>query len=212
MLRLAVATHPAWGRFAAARLPELLLDHAHCEKKAAGAALTLLFRYPEREALQAPLSELAREELAHYAAVLEALARRGIPFGRQRPAPYAGRLHALVRREEPGRLLDWLLCCAAIEARSCERLGLLRDALDDAALRALYGGLLAAEARHHRLYVDLAEALFDAAAVRRRLADVLAHEARVLAEAPDALPRLHAGPLTGPGLSCLASPPAGEFA
>ena len=196
MLRLAVATDPAWGRFAAARLDEVLLDHAHCEKKAAGAALTLLFRYPQHGALQAPLAALAREELSHFEAVLAELGRRGLAFGRQRPAPYAGRLHAIVRREEPGRLLDLLLCCAAIEARSCERLALLREAVEEPALRSLYAGLLAAEARHHRLYVELAEAVFERSAVRARLDEVLAHEARVLAEAPAALPRLHAGPLT----------------
>jgi tRNA-(ms[2]io[6]A)-hydroxylase len=197
MLRLAVDTDPAWGAFAAGRLDEVLLDHAHCEKKAAGAAVTLLFRYPERATLQEPLAALAREELGHFEAVLGELARRGVGFGRQRPAPYAGRLHAFVRREDPGRLLDWLLCCAAIEARSCERLGLLRGALSDARLRALYGELLAAEARHHRLYVDLACSLFDEGEVRARLREVLGHEARVLAEAPASLARLHAGPLRG---------------
>jgi tRNA-(ms[2]io[6]A)-hydroxylase len=197
MLRLAAATDPAWGRFAAARLDDVLLDHAHCEKKAAGAAVTLLFRYPQHGALQAPLAELAREELSHFEVVLAELGRRGLAFARQRPAPYAGRLHAVVRREEPGRLLDLLLCCAAIEARSCERLTLLGEAVDDAGLRALYRGLLAAEARHHRLYVDLAQSLFGRAPVRARLDGVLAHEARVVAEAPAALPRLHAGPFGG---------------
>jgi tRNA-(ms[2]io[6]A)-hydroxylase len=195
MLRLAVPTDPAWGAFAAAHLPEVLLDHAHCEKKAAGAAVTLLFRYPERAALQAPLAALAREELGHFETVLEALAERGIPFARQRPAPYAGRLHAAVRGEEPGRLLDLLLASAAIEARSCERLGLLRDALDDAPLRALYGELLAAEARHHRIYVELACEMFEPGAVRARLTEVLAREAEALALGPASLPRLHAGPL-----------------
>lgn len=195
MLRLAVDTGPAWGAFAASRLGEVLLDHAHCEKKAAGAAVTLLFRYPQHAALQAPLAAVAREELGHFEAVLGELGRRGIAFARQRPAPYAGRLHALVRAGEPERLLDLLLACAAIEARSCERLGLLRDALDDERLRGLYGELLAAEARHHRLYVDLAEALFPKEAVRARLAEVLAHEAQVLREAPAGLARLHAGPL-----------------
>jgi tRNA 2-(methylsulfanyl)-N6-isopentenyladenosine37 hydroxylase len=195
MLRLAAATDPAWGAFAAARLPEILLDHAHCEKKAAGAAVTLLFRYPRHAALQAPLAALAREELGHFEAVLGALAARGLGFGPQRPAPYAGRLHACVRREEPGRLLDLLLCCGAIEARSCERLGLLRDAVADPALRGLYGELLAAEARHHRLYLELAETVYGRDAVRARLEPVLAHEARALAEAPPGLARLHAGPL-----------------
>jgi tRNA-(ms[2]io[6]A)-hydroxylase len=195
MLRLAATTDPAWGAFAAAHLDEVLLDHAHCEKKAAGAAVTLLFRYPQHGPLQAPLASLAREELGHFEAVLGALARRGVPFARQRPAPYAGRLHAAVRRDEPDRLLDLLLACGAIEARSCERLGLLRDAVGDPELRALYGELLAAEARHHRLYVDLACELFDETVVRARLEEMLAHEARAVAEAPASLPRLHAGPL-----------------
>jgi tRNA-(ms[2]io[6]A)-hydroxylase len=195
MLRLAALTDPAWGAFAASHLPEVLLDHAHCEKKAAGAAVTLLFRYPQHAALQGPLAALAREELGHFEAVLAALAQRGIPFARQRPAPYAGRLHAAVRGAEPGRLLDLLLSCAAIEARSCERLGLLRDALGDAELRELYGGLLAAEARHHRIYVELACGIFDPSEVRARLAEVLAHEAEAVALGPATLPRLHAGPL-----------------
>jgi tRNA-(ms[2]io[6]A)-hydroxylase len=197
MLRLAVATDPAWGAFAAAHLDDLLLDHGLCEKKAAGAAVTLLFRYPERAALQAPLADLAREELSHFETVLAELGRRGLAFGRQRPAPYAGRLHAFVRRDEPGRLLDLLLCCAAIEARSCERLALLGEAVGDPGLRALYRGLLAAEARHHRLYVELAECEFGRAAVRARLDEVLAHEARAVTEAPAALARLHAGPVSG---------------
>jgi tRNA-(ms[2]io[6]A)-hydroxylase len=197
MLRLAAATGPAWTRFAASHLDALLLDHAHCEKKAAGTAVGLLFRYPHRALLQAPLAALAREELAHFEAVLEQLARRGVAFGPQRASPYAGRLHGAVRRREPERLLDLLLCAAAIEARSCERLGLLAEAVDDEPLRALLRGLLAAEARHHRLYVELAESLFPKGTVRARLAQVLVCEAEAIAAAPAALPRLHAGPLAG---------------
>jgi tRNA-(ms[2]io[6]A)-hydroxylase len=199
MLRLAVATDPAWGRFAAAHLDAMLLDHAHCEKKAAGTAVGLLFRYPHRPELQAPLAALAREELAHFEAVLAQLERRGLRFGPQRAGPYAGELHRVVRRDEPGRLLDLLLCAAAIEARSCERLGLLAGAVGDPPLRALLEGLLAAEARHHRLYVELAEALHPRAEVRARLADVLAREAEAIAAAPPRLARLHAGPLRAAG-------------
>ena len=195
MLRLAAATDPAWARFAAAHLDAMLLDHAHCEKKAAGSAVGLLFRYPHCAGLQAPLAALAREELAHFEAVLEQLARRGVRFGPQRAAPYAGRLHGTVRPREPERLLDLLLCAAVIEARSCERLGLLAGAVDDPPLRALLEGLLAAEARHHRLYVELAESLQPRAVVRARLEEVLAWEAEAIAAAPPALARLHAGPL-----------------
>ena len=196
MLKLAVATGPRWGAWAAARAPEILRDHAHLERKAAGTALRLLFRYPDRPSLQRPLADLAREELAHFTAVAAHLERLGLELGRQRAAPYAGRVHAAVRGREPERLLDLLLCAAAIEARSCERLGLLADAWEDAALGALYRELLAAEARHHRLYVELACGLFPAADVDVRLGELLAHEARVIAAAPSALARLHAGPLT----------------
>jgi len=192
MLRLAAATDPAWTRHALAHLDEVLLDHAHLEKKAAGAAVTLLFRYPERRALQEPLARLAREELAHFEEVLGHLDRRGIAFRPQRPGPYAGRLHAAVRAEEPGRLLDMLLVAALIEARSCERLGLLAAALPgvDDALARLYAGLLAAEARHHGEYVALALALFPEPEVRERLSALAAHESAAIAGgAPN--PRLH---------------------
>jgi tRNA-(ms[2]io[6]A)-hydroxylase len=192
MLRLVAPTDPAWTARALAGLDEVLLDHAHLEKKAAGTAVTLLFRYPERSALQAPLARLAREELAHFEQVLAHLVRRGVRFRPQRPGPYAGRLHAAVRRSEPERLLDTLLVAALIEARSCERLALLAEALPevDRALAALYRSLLAAEARHHGEYVALARALFPEDAVGERLAALAACEAEALAAGAPA-PRLH---------------------
>lgn len=192
MLRLASTTDPGWTARALARLDELLLDHAHLEKKAAGTAVALLFRHPDRRALQEPLARLAREELAHFEEVLAQLDRRGVPFRPQRAAPYAGRLHAAVRPEEPARLLDTLLVAALIEARSCERMALLAEALPgvDDALARLYRGLLAAEARHHGAYVGLALELFPEAEVRARLAELAAHEAAVLAAGPP-LPRMH---------------------
>jgi len=192
VLRLASRTAPAWTALALAHLDEILLDHAHCEKKAAGAALTLLFQYPDRAELQAPLAALAREELAHFEAVLAELAKRGLVFRRQRASAYAGRLRSASAAREPARLVDALLCAALIEARSCERLGLLADALAEPALAAFYRALHAAEARHHALYVELACQVAPQAEVVARLAELAVHEARVLAELP-ALPRLHAG-------------------
>jgi len=192
MLRLAAATDPAWTTRVLDHLDELLLDHAHLEKKAAGTAMTLLFRYPERRDLQEPLARLAREELVHFEQVLAQLDRRGVRFRPLRPGPYAGRLHAAVRDREPERLLDTLLVAALIEARSCERLGLLAAALPDvdATLAALYRGLLEAEARHHGEYVRLALALFSEPDVRRRLAVLARHEAEAIAAGSPA-PRLH---------------------
>jgi tRNA-(ms[2]io[6]A)-hydroxylase len=190
MLNLAAPTEPGWARRALAEPDELLVDHAHCEKKAAGVAIRLLFQYPHHGFLQQPLSRLAREELGHFEQVLGLLAERGIAFGRQRPSPYAGRLKQLVREREPERLLDLLLCCALIEARSCERMQRLADATDDAELAAFYRGLHAAEARHHGLYVGLARELAPAPDVQARLAELALHEAAILAE-PSNLCRMH---------------------
>jgi tRNA-(ms[2]io[6]A)-hydroxylase len=180
---LAAPTDPAWTARAVAAFDEVLLDHAHCEKKAAGVAVQLIFRYPEHGFLMEPLSRLAREELAHFEAVLRLLEERKLCFRRQKPSPYAGRLRRAVRSTEPEHLIDTLLCSALIEARSCERLQLLAEALDDAEVAGFYRGLLAAEARHHRVYLDLARQLASGEVVLERLAELAAHEAEVLAEA-----------------------------
>lgn len=190
MLKLASTTAPAWVERALAGLDDVLLDHAHCEKKAAGVPMRLIFQYPEHAFLMAPLAALAREELAHFEEVLAWLGRRGLRFARQRPSPYAGRLRAIVREEDPERLLDVLLCSAVIEARSCERLTLLAEALPDPDLARFYDGLRKAEARHHGVYVDLACELVGREAVAARLPEVTAHEAEVLTRAPSD-PRLH---------------------
>ena len=142
MLNLVTPTDSAWIARALGALPELLLDHAHCEKKAAGTAIQLIFRYPQHGFLLAPLAALAREELGHFEQVLALMESRGLAFGRQRPSPYAGRLRQTVRAGEPERLIDTLLCCALIEARSCERMSLLADALQTFAVISELGLLL----------------------------------------------------------------------
>jgi tRNA 2-(methylsulfanyl)-N6-isopentenyladenosine37 hydroxylase len=172
LLHLAAPTRPDWLSEALAALPLVVADHAHCEKKAASTAVNLIFRYVDRPELLRPLSALAREELSHFEQVLALLERRGWAFGRLEPSPYAGRLMAGCRPAEPERLLDTLLCCALIEARSTERMGLLAAALAprDPELSALYEGLLRSEARHFSTYVDLARRLFPAASWAARAA------------------------------------------
>jgi len=191
MLNLAAPTDPAWLPRALAHLDQILVDHAHCEKKAASTAVSLLFRYPERVELAVPLARLAREELAHFEEVLGHVRARGIAFGHQQPGPYGAELMAAVRRGEPDRLLDTLLCMALIEARSCERMKLLAEALADAELAALYRGLLASEARHHQTCLELAATVAPPADVRARLAELARHEAAVVARMPP-LARIHA--------------------
>ena len=192
MRLIASRTEPGWAEHALAHLDPVLVDHAHLERKAAGTAVRLLFQYPERIALQAPLAALAREELAHFEEVLAQLARRGVAFGRQQPSQYAGRLRAAARSRDPERLVDTLLFCALIESRSCERLGLLAEALVrvDPELARFYAGLERAEARHQNVYVELAETVAARGEVRARLSALAKHEAEVVAALPRA-PRLH---------------------
>ena len=190
MLHLAAPTRASWIPEAIDHLDVILLDHAHCEKKAASTAMNLIFRYIERPSLMQPLSALAREELTHFEQMLDVLDARGVPFARIEPSPYAGRLMKAVRRDEPHRLLDTLLCCSLIEARSCERMKLLSEHLPEPALAALYGSLLASEARHHHGYVELATALFGREPVRARLRELAAHEAACL-DQPSPAVRLH---------------------
>jgi tRNA-(ms[2]io[6]A)-hydroxylase len=192
MLHLTRATPADWLERIEGRMDEVLLDHAHLEKKAASTALTLVFRYPDQPQLARPLSELAREELEHFERVLTVLEQRGLAYGRQKPSAYPGRLLTVVRERDPERLLDTLLCCAFIEARSCERMKLLAEGLKDRGLADLYRDLLASEARHHRLYLDLAETVVPADQVRGRMAEVAAHEASVVEHLPRE-PRLHGG-------------------
>jgi tRNA-(ms[2]io[6]A)-hydroxylase len=182
VLNLATDTDASWLPRVLNDLDALLIDHAHCEKKAAGAAIQMLFRYPQHAFLHAPLSQLAREELLHFEAVLEQLTQRGVAFGRQRASAYAGKLHRCLRTHEPARLIDSLLCCALIEARSCERFRLLSEGVGDPQLAALYTSLLASEARHHQVYVELARELAPEDEVRSRLAELAQGEAAILAE------------------------------
>jgi tRNA-(ms[2]io[6]A)-hydroxylase len=187
-------------------MDEILLDHAHCEKKAASTALSMIFRFPELPALMIPMSELAREELEHFERVVALIRKRGGEFVRQEPSPYAARLMAAVRKHQPARLLDMLLCASLIEARSCERMQLISRALAEAGgedpsvggealheLFVLYDGLLASEARHHATYVELARACVPVseAELQARLRELAEHEAAVIAMAPRDQPRMH---------------------
>jgi tRNA-(ms[2]io[6]A)-hydroxylase len=198
-----VPSSESWVRAALAELPTLLIDHAHCEKKAASTAVRFLFKYPDWPRLVAAMSKLAREELVHFDRVLRELETRGVPFRGLGAAGYAAALFAGARSDESGRRVDEMLCCALIEARSHERFVRLAAALAQARaadpaqtaenerLAAFYADLAEAEARHGGIYVELAE---EAAGgeVSARLAELTAREAEIVARPGQPL-RMHAG-------------------
>lgn len=188
MLCLAQATDPRWVEVALGDLDAVLVDHAHCEIKAATNALSLASRAPD-SAMAEALAALAEEEVRHFRQVLEELSRRGLSLGLPPQDAYAAELRAIAHRTRPGgrsqreTLLDRLLIGALIEARSCERFRLLADALKargEAKLAEFYEELFASEARHYRTLLDLSvAAMGDEALVRRRLTE-LAHEEGIL--------------------------------
>ena len=190
---LTVATPEAWLEEACRRLPELLLDHANCELKAASTALGFLYRYPDRLALAQRMSRLAREELRHFEQVRALMDEMRVPFERLSASRYAGALREAARKDEPGKLLDLLLIGALIEARSCERFALLAPRLP-AKLSRFYGGLLASEARHFEHYIAFARSESSAAdaEIDARLAELKQREAELVVQ-PDAEFRFHSG-------------------
>ena len=186
---LRAPTDPAWFALAAERWGELLLDHANCEKKAASTALSLMFSYPEDFDLADRMSRLAREELRHFELVQQKMTELGVVFRRLSPSRYAEGLRRALRRTEPQRCVDLLLCGALIEARSHERFAGLIERLGEP-LAGFYASLAAAESRHAGLYLKLAERR--GTDVQQRLGELAAVEAD-LAVSPDTEFRFHSG-------------------
>jgi len=185
-------TPGSWIDDALANQDLLLIDHAHCEKKAASAALSLIYRYVDNTDLLNKMSRLAREELRHFEQVLAIMKKRGVNYSHLSPARYAAGLRDLVRKDDPNRLVDLLIVGAIIEARSCERFAALAPCLDDT-LAEFYNSLLKSEARHYQDYLKLAVQA-NGGPVDERVAEFMAIE-RKLIEAPDSEFRFHSGPL-----------------
>jgi tRNA-(ms[2]io[6]A)-hydroxylase len=194
---LRVPTPEAWVAQACDRSDLLLIDHANCEKKAASTALALMFAYAEDLALADKLSRLAREELRHYEQVGKLLRVLGIQPQRLAPGRYAARLRRLVARDEPRRELDLMVCGAFIEARSCERFAALAPAIGGVA-GELFQELHDAEARHFKMYLDLAKraAARCGESLKARI-DAFASLESELIVGTDSEFRFHSGPLAG---------------
>ena len=185
-------TPQTWIDSAPANQDLLLIDHAHCEKKAASTALSLMYRYVDNTELLNKMSRLAREELRHFEQVLAIMKKRGVTYAHLSPARYAAGLREAVRTEDPGRLVDVLIVGAIIEARSCERFAALAPSLDEK-LAEFYNSLLKSEARHYQDYLRLAEQA-NGGPVGDRVAEFLAIEQKLI-ESPDSEFRFHSGPV-----------------
>ncbi len=187
---LKTPTSQAWIDQAIANMDTILLDHAQCERKAAGTAIQMMSRYPSSVELVRELTAIAQEELSHYDQVNNWLEKRGIPLQPVSPPPYGAGLKKCVRRQEPDRMLDLLLVSALIEARSHERLGLLGEHCPDRPLAKFYRSLMASEARHYGSYWLLATTYFHTDLVNERLDELAEAESEILSTLhPE--PRIH---------------------
>jgi tRNA-(ms[2]io[6]A)-hydroxylase len=190
MLSLKSSTSSRWWEQVQGNLDLLLIDHAHCEKKAAGTAMNLIFAYVDRVELCRELSAIVVEELEHFRMVLDLVERRGIHFRRLTPSNYGRQLNELIAKQEPQKAIDRLLVAGLIEARSCERFGILRERLPDRELASFYDNLFESEARHHSTYVRLARLFGMEELVHQRLEELATAEAEIIARG-DEEPRMH---------------------
>jgi tRNA-(ms[2]io[6]A)-hydroxylase len=192
MLSLKSETNSRWLAQVDEDLDSVLIDHAHCEKKAAGTAMNLIVAYVDHRELCREMTEIVNEELEHFHMVLDLLDQRGVKFARLKPSSYGKRLHELVRKQEPDRAVDRLLVAGLIEARSCERFSKLRDHVADREpeLSEFYGSLFESEARHHATYVRLAHDFATEKAIRKRLDELSQAEAELI-ELGDPFARMH---------------------
>jgi tRNA 2-(methylsulfanyl)-N6-isopentenyladenosine37 hydroxylase len=188
---LKLKTPTAWLDYAATNLPLLLLDHAHCERKAAAAALMFISKYPDKTELVKVMSPLAREELLHFEKVIDFMTLRSISFVSLAPSDYGTRLHKLVSvKNNTQRLCDQLIVGAIIEARSCERFNALIPYLQDHDLAKFYTTLVRSEARHFEEYLRLAKLY--GGSIENRLAQFLSIDNSFIASQDDVF-RFHSG-------------------
>lgn len=190
MLNLQSTSSSRWLAQVDESLNEILVDHAHCEHKAAATAMSLMGSYIDHRELCEEMTRIVEEELEHFHMVLALLERRGIPFTRLQAGNYGRELNTLVRPNEPQRAVDRLLVASLIEARSCERFRLLASHVDDRELADFYSSLFESEARHHTTYVALAKGFAPDDVVRERLRELSAEEAAII-ERGNPLPRMH---------------------
>jgi tRNA-(ms[2]io[6]A)-hydroxylase len=190
MLHLQCDTPARWLAQVDSDLNAILIDHAHCEKKAAGTALNLIFAYVEDIELCREMTEIVNEELEHFHMVIDLLTRRGIRFRRLTPSSYGRELNDLVRKQEPQRAVDRLLVAGLIEARSCERFHVLAGHVQDRELAEFYRSLFESEARHHTTYTRLAKHYASEEVVMARLDELAGAEAAIIKRGEE-LPRMH---------------------
>ena len=183
MLGLKLPTDPRWVNLAEKSLEEILTDHAYCEQKATTACISLIQQYPDKKELVRELSPVVAEEWQHFRAVISRLDANNLQLGFQRKDEYVNELIKFQKKggSRDDRLVERLLVCALIEARSCERFRLMSLHLEDEDMRAFYHGFMVSEAGHYHMFIELAKKYGDAEAVKVRWQEYLDYEKELMA-------------------------------
>jgi tRNA 2-(methylsulfanyl)-N6-isopentenyladenosine37 hydroxylase len=182
VLGLQLPTDPRWADIAEKNLEEILVDHAYCEQKAASSCISLIVRYPDKEKLVDVLTPVVAEEWGHFERVIEQLRKRGLKLGPQRKDEYVIALSKTARSggSRERQLIDQLLICALIEARSCERFKMLWKNIEDPELQKFYYELMVSEAGHYKNFIRLAKEYLPADVVDQRWQELLLQEADII--------------------------------
>ena len=182
ILGLKLPTDPRWVNVAEKNIDEILVDHAYCEQKAASSCISLIIQFPEKEKLREVLMPVVTEEWAHFRMVLKEMDARGIKFGNPRRDEYVHQLYSGMKRggSREEQLGERLFMNAMIEARSCERFRILSQEISDINLRAFYHELMVSEAGHYVNFIDLAKEYLSTEYVKKRWAEWLEMEAKVI--------------------------------
>lgn len=185
MLDLRARTSQEWLDVVLGDFDAFLVDHAACERKASATGMAFVSRYPDRPELLLPMIEFAREELEHFHRVYLKMAERGLSLAPDYKDEYVDALRRWSRRGGTDGLVDSLLVAGVVEARGCERLKLVADALPRTdPLSEMYLDLARAESRHHALFFRLAKQFAPEAHVRRRADELLDLEVEIVARLP----------------------------
>ena len=191
-LGLHLPTDPRWVNLAEMSLEYILTDHAFCEQKAATACISLMQQYPDKKELVKALMPVVTEEWGHFRMVLREMEKRDMSLGFQRKDEYVNALHKFRKHgNRDVNLIESLLICALIEARSCERFRLLSLHISDESLKQFYYDLMVSEAGHYKMFLELAIHYGGEVMVRKRWQEYLAFEAGVMQELTADGTRIH---------------------
>jgi tRNA-(ms[2]io[6]A)-hydroxylase len=184
MLHLQLPTDPRWVNLAEISLEAILTDHAYCEQKAATSCISLIQQFPEKQELVRELAPIVTEEWGHFRLVLKELDKRSLQLGRQRKDQYVNLLRDFMKKggSREDRLLENLLVCALIEARSCERFMILSLNISDDELKDFYHKFMVAEAAHYTLFIELARKYAGREKADARWKEFLAREVEIMDE------------------------------